>query len=287
MAAWRVAGVQTDCRLGDTAGNLAAVRAKLAAAADAGAKLVVFPECVLTGYGFPDRAAALRCAEPIPGPATDVLAADCAKRNVWAVVGLLEAAGGKLFNACAIVGPTGSVASYRKLHLPCLGVDRFTDPGDRPPAVHDLGGLRVGPLICFDGGYPETARVLALLGADLIIQPTNWTHAAIKNATLVNRVRALENHVYFLSVNRVGTEAGYTYCGHSAACDFNGEFLGIAEHDREAVVFADVDPEAARQKRVVYCAGEYEIDRVNWRRPEMYGPLVAPAAVPFAGHRTG
>ena len=279
---WRIAGVQIDCRLGDIAGNLAAIRRHLAAAADAGARLVVFPECALTGYGFPDRATAQKCAEPVPGPATDAVAADCARREVWAAFGLLESSGGKLFNSCALVGPTGFVAVYRKLHLPCLGVDRFTDPGDRPPAVHDLGGLKVGPLICFDAGFPEAARVLALLGVDLIVLPTNWTPAAIKNATLVNRVRAFENHVYFLSVNRVGTEAGYAYCGHSSVCDYNGDFLALADHDREAVVFADVDPDAARRKKVVHCAGEYEIDRVNWRRPEMYGPLVE--GEPFRGH---
>ena len=60
----------------------------------------------------------------------------------------------------------GFVAGYRKIHLPCLGADRFTDPGDRPFAVHDLGGLRLGMNICFDGSYPESARILTLLGAD-------------------------------------------------------------------------------------------------------------------------
>ena len=63
---------------------------------------------------------------------------------VWAVVGLLERPPGeeRLFNACALVGPDGLFASYRKIHLPFLGIDRFTTPGDRPFAVHDLGGLR-------------------------------------------------------------------------------------------------------------------------------------------------
>jgi predicted amidohydrolase len=279
---WRIAGVQMDCRLGERAENLAAIRRHLATSANAGARLVVFPECALTGYGFPDRTAALNCAERIPGPATDEVAAECARRNVWAAFGLLESAGGKLFNSCALVGPTGFLAVYRKLHLPCLGVDRFTDPGDLPLAAHDLGGLRIGLLICFDAGFPEAGRVLTLLGADLIVLPTNWTVAAIKNAALVNRVRAFENHVYFLSVNRVGTEAGYTYCGLSSACDYNGDFLAAADHDREAVVYADVDPEAARRKKVVICAGEYEIDRVNWRRPEMYGALARGES--FRGH---
>ncbi|HEY2787140.1 MAG TPA: carbon-nitrogen hydrolase family protein [Fimbriiglobus sp.] len=269
----RVAAVQMDCRLGDIPANLRSILAKLGEAADDGAKLVVFPECALTGYGFPDRAVAGEYAQTIPGPASAAVAEACKARNVHAIFGVMERAGGKLFNACAIVGPDGLLGSYRKIHLPCVGVDRFLDPGDRPFAVHDLGGLRVGVGICFDGSFPESARVLTLLGADLICLPTNWAAAATRNATLVGRVRALENHVYYMSVNRVGDETGYHYFGQSSICDFTGDFLTFADHDREAILYADLDPAAARQKKVVVCAGEYEIDRVNWRRPEMYGPL--------------
>src|SRR5262245_26329398 len=89
-ATWTVAGVQMDCVLGDRAANLAAVTRRLAAAADRGAKLVVFPECVLTGYGFDSRDQVRAAAEPLPGPSTDVLARECERRGVWAVVGLLE-----------------------------------------------------------------------------------------------------------------------------------------------------------------------------------------------------
>jgi predicted amidohydrolase len=285
MPIWKIAAVQTDCRLGAVAANLAAVRARLAEAADAGAGLVVFPECVLTGYGFASRAEVERVAEPIPGPSTDAVAADCARRGVWVAFGLPERAGDRLYNACALVGPGGQFATYRKVHLPCLGLDRFTDPGDRPFAVHDLGGLRVGIGICFDGSFPETVRVMALQGADLVVLPTNWARQAIKNATLVSRVRAFENHVYFAAVNRVGDEAGFHFVGHSSVSDVTGDFLAFAEHDREAVLYAAIDPAAARNKKVVHCAGEYEIDRLNWRRPEMYGPIVEPLAEPFSGHR--
>jgi predicted amidohydrolase len=284
MTSWKIAFVQTDCRLGLTGDNLAVVRNKLAESADAGARLVVFPECVLTGYGFASRAEAEGCAEPIPGPATDAIAAECARRGVWAAVGLLERDEDRLFNACALVGPTGQLATYRKAHLPCVGADRFTDPGDKPFAVHDLGGLWVGVGICFDGSFPEAVRVMALLGADLVILPTNWADKAIKNATLVSRVRAFENHIYYAAVNRVGDEAGYHYVGHSSVSDYNGDFLAYADHDREEILYADLDPEAARRKRVVHSPGEYEIDRLNWRRPELYTQLVEPQAEPFTGH---
>jgi predicted amidohydrolase len=283
MSNWIVAGVQMDCALGDIAANRAAIVARLHQAADRGAKLVVFPECILTGYGFDSRDQARRAAEALPGPSTDILAKECAKRGVWAVFGLLEAApDGKLYNACALVGPNGFVASYRKLHLPCLGADRFTDPGDRPLAVHDLGGLKLGINICFDGSFPECARILTLLGADLVVLPTNWATNARKMAELVSPARSWENHIYYLAVNRVGDESGFHYIGLSSAADYLGNVLHVAPEDDEAIITMEVNPAAAAQKRVVHCHGVYEIDRVNWRRPEMYGPLVEGTS--FTGH---
>lgn len=281
---WTVAGVQMDCTLGNPAANLAVMSRKLAEAADRGARLVVFPECILSGYGFESREAVRAAAQSIPGPATETIARECARRGVWAVFGMFEAApDGKLYNACALVGPTGFMAGYRKLHLPCLGADRFTDPGDRPLAVHDLGGLKLGLNICFDGSFPETARILTLLGADLVVLPTNWASNARKMAELVSAARAWENHIYYLSVNRVGDESGFHYIGLSSAADYLGNMLRTAREDAEELFTIEVNPAAAAQKRVVHCHGTYEIDRVNWRRPELYGPLVANPGQ-FTGH---
>ncbi len=272
---WTVAGVQMDCTLADKPANLAAIVRKLNDAADRGAKLIVFPECVLTGYGYENRDHLRTVAEPLPGPSTDAIAKECARRNVWAVFGLVEAASdGKLFNSCALVGPNGFVAGYRKLHLPCLGADRFTDPGDQPLAVYDLGGLKLGLNICFDGSFPETSRILTLLGADLIVLPTNWATNARKMAELVSAARSWENHIYYLAVNRIGDETGFHYIGLSSAADYLGNVLHWAKEDVEEIFLIEVNPAAARQKRTVHCHGVYEIDRVNWRRPEMYGPLV-------------
>src|SRR5919197_411440 len=175
MATWKIAGVQMDSRLGDKRRNLDVIRSRLREAAGQGARLVVFPECALTGYAFDSKEEAWPHAEPVPGPSTEALAVDCRELGVWAVVGMLEREGAdRLFNAAVLVGPAGVAASYRKIHLPFLGVDRFATPGDRPFAVHDLGGLRVGVTICYDGSFPEAARLLTVLGADLVALPTNW-----------------------------------------------------------------------------------------------------------------
>lgn len=274
MSSWKIAAVQMDCRLADRTHNLVAVRSRLAQCAEKGAQLVVFPEAILSGYSYKSKEEAWPHAETIPGPATMTLAEDCRKQGVWVIVGVLEQGeAGRLFNTAVLMGPKGELFSYRKVHLPCLAVDRFTTPGDRPFAVHDLGGLRVGMNICYDAGFPEGSRILALLGADLIVLPTNWPEGARRVTKYLVPARALENNVFFLGVNRVGEEGGFRFIGQTRLVDVTGDLLAVCDHDREDILLADIDPVRARQKRSVFIPGEYEIDRVNDRRPEMYNAL--------------
>jgi 5-aminopentanamidase len=277
MTTWKIAGAQMDCRLADKRYNLAEVNWRLCDAAAQGARLVIFPECALTGYCFESKAEAWEHAEPLPGPSSDALAAVCRELGVWAIVGTLERVERTkdLFNAAMLVGPEGLRAVYRKIHLPYLGVDRFATPGDRPFAVHDLGGLRVGITICYDGSFPESARVLMLQGADLVVLSTNWPTGAASTVKYLVQARALENHLYFAAVNRVGTERGFHFIGQSRVVDVNGELLTSAG-DGPEIVYAEIKPERAREKRIVKIPGKYELDRLAHRRPEMYGPLCAP-----------
>jgi predicted amidohydrolase len=267
-----------DCWLGDRPANLEAVRDRLQQAATNGARLIVFPECVLTGYSFESKEEAWPHAEPIPGPSTLTLASDCRRLGVWAVVGTLERAeaSGDLFNACVLVRPEGLAGTYRKVHLPHLGVDRFTTPGDRPFAVQDAGDLRVGMNICYDGSFPESARVLMLLGADLVVLPTNWPTGARSTACHLVRARALENHMYYAAVNRIGEERGFRFIGLSQIVDCDGELLASAPEDGEVILYAELDPERPRRKHIVKVPGKHEVHRTADRRPEMYGPLCAP-----------
>lgn len=273
----RVAAVQNNPRLGDVAANLAAIRSKLREAAEGGARLVVFPECALTGYGFASKEEGLAVAEPIQGSRSlAAIIEDCKELDAFAVVGMLERDGGRLFNACALVGPRGFVGSYRKVHLPFLGIDRFTDPGDRPFAVHDAGGIKVGMHICYDGSFPEVGRVLTLLGAELLVLPTNWPRHSECAAEHMMICRAMENVVYAMAVDRIGEESGFRYIGRSSIVDTAGAVLAQAGPDAEEVLFADLDPARARQKRLVRVPGLHEIDRIADRRPRFYTPLVEP-----------
>lgn len=275
MSVWKIACVQMDCQISDKDSNLRQVRNRLQEAAGQGAQLVIFPECILTGYCFESKEEAWPLAETLPGPSTATLAQDCRQLKVWTVVGMLESRpdDGAMFNVCALVGPHGLAAVYRKIHLPYLGLDRFSTPGDRPFAVHDLGDLRLGMTICYDGSFPESARVLTLLGADLVVLPTNWPAGASRTAEVAVPTRALENHIYYAACNRIGEERGFGFIGRSQIVACDGSHLAQSHNAEPAILYAQIDPQRARQKRIVNIPGKYEVDRLADRRPQMYGPL--------------
>jgi predicted amidohydrolase len=267
-----IAVAQIDIAFADRERNLAKMLEVLAQAANEGARLVVFPEAALTGYCFDSLNEAWPHGEPIPGPSTERITEACRRLGIFCIYGLLEADGDRLFNACALVGPEGLVGSYRKIHLPFLGVDRFTTPGDRPFAVHEAAGMRIGMHICYDGGFPEPARVMTLQGADLIVLPTNWPPGAECMAGCAVNTRAMENNVYYAACDRVGDERGFHFIGLSKICDPRGGVLAEAG-EREQILYADIDVAAARQKKIIRVPKLHEIDRIRDRRPEFYDEI--------------
>jgi 5-aminopentanamidase len=269
----RVAGVQMDPILADVAGNVGRCLEHLDTAAAAGAQLVVFPEAALSGYVFRSLDEAIPVAEPIPGPSTDALADACRRLNVHAVVGLLERDGEDYYNASALIGPAGLIGKYRKLHLPYLGVDRFVRPGNLPPKVHETGLGRIGLSICYDLDFPEYPRVLALMGAQVVVTVTNWPDDIEFVPDHIVQTRARENAVNHVAVNRVGEERGVRFIGRSMIVDQRGHTLVEGKRCVEDLILADIDPAAADQKRKVVIPGELETDMLNDRRPEFYGLL--------------
>ena len=268
----RVAVAQIEPRLGEVERNLEACLARLAEAADAGAELIVLPECAIPGYMFDSAAEAMRFAEEVPGPTTDALAAECRRLGIHAVCGLLERDGDRLRNAAVLVGPDGLIGTYWKTHLPFLGADRYTVPGDELPVFETSLG-RIGLEICYDLRFPEATRTLALRGADIIAHPTAFPVEARIQTELITVARAAENRVYLLTANRVGKERGGEFCGWSQIVDPYGKRLAEADATEEVLLLADVDLALARDKDFVI-HGEYELYLFGDRRPELYGALV-------------
>jgi predicted amidohydrolase len=269
----RVAVAQIDPQIADISGNLDLIERRLRQAAGAGAELAVFPECAVSGYVFQSLDEALAVAEPIPGPASDRIREAAVSLGVWAAVGLLERSGGRVFNTAILAGPNGQLFPYRKTHTLCLGVDRFTTPGDIPYQVHDLPFARVGLLICYDLRFPETARLLALQGAQLILLPTNWPRSSAIQADVFTRSRAAENRVFVLAADRVGVERGTEFLGRSQIVAPDGTVLSEASQVEPELLVADIDPALADIKRVVVRPGEHEMDAMADRRPELYSDL--------------
>lgn len=269
-----VACVQMDVQMGQVASNLAAIQTALRQTTESGCLLTIFPECCLTGYCFDGLDEAREVAESIPGPSTDRIAESCRQVQAYAVFGMLERAGDKLFNACVLAGPNGLIGSYRKVHLPYLGVDRFATPGDRAFEVYEAGPVRVGMNICYDAAFPEAARVLALRGADLVALPTNWPPGAELTAQHLIHARALENNIYYAATNRVGNERGFEFIGKSQICGPDGATLAMAADPVPATLYAEIDTARARSKRITRIPGKHVIDRFADRRPAMYGAVV-------------
>lgn len=276
----KIALVQMDVQLGAPVTNLAEMLERLKEARQQQAELTIFPECGLTGYCFDSREEAFTFAQTIPGPATEEFTSALQSLGGYAVFGMLEKDGDALFNAAVLVGPAGVIGSYRKIHLPCLGVDAFVDYGDRPFAVYDVGELRVGLGICYDSAFPESIRVLALQGADLIALPTNFPSGAVAMVDHVLRTRAMENNVYFAACNRVGEERGFQFIGQSQIADPTGFWIAHSEADQSEILYAEIDPAFARHKHVVRVTGKHSIDRIADRRPEMYDELTRPHSLP-------
>jgi predicted amidohydrolase len=271
----KIACVQMDVVIGEVEANRRKIVDQIRAAAGSAAQLVIFPECALTGYCFDSLEEAAPFAEPIDGPSSEAIAEACRESGAHVVAGFIERDNSNYYNAAMLVGPGGVIGGYRKVHLPFLGVDRFLKPGDRPFNVFDLPIGRIGVNICYDASFPEAARALKLLGAELIILPTNWPPEAWRTAEFVINARAQENHVNFAAVNRVGVERGWQFIGRSKVVDYNGDTLAEASPEDEQILFAEVDLEQADNNKIVNVAGSYEIDRLADRRPEFYEIITA------------
>jgi predicted amidohydrolase len=267
-----VAVAQTQPRLGENERNLEAGLARFDEAVAAGAELLVLPECAIPGYMFESLDEAMPFAEEIPGPTTEALEEACRRLGAHVVCGLLEREGDVLYNAAVLVGPDGLIGSYRKTHLPFLGVDRFTTPGDELP-VFDTPIGRIGLEICYDLRFPEVTRALALRGAEIVAHPTNFPMAAKVQTEVITLARAAENRIYLLTANRVGKERWGEFCGWSQIIDPFGKRLAEADETEEKLLVADIDLEKARDKDYVI-PGEYELYLFGDRRPGLYGALV-------------
>lgn len=267
---FRAAVVQTLARLGDVEHNIALMRHYVEDAVRQGAELVVLPECMDTGYLFDSAEHCQALAEPIPdGPFVSAMAALCRKHRIYIASGITERDGDRIFNTGLMLNRDGKVAvHYHKQFLATHDQNWFSF-GERgcPVAETDLG--RIGLLICFDGRIPEIARLLALQGADIIVDMANFF--AMDQAEMWGPARAFENGIWLVAATKAGHERSIYYPGGSMIVDPAGRVVAKIPYDTHGVAVAEIDIAAARSKRIFASN-----NKIEDRRPESYAMLSKP-----------
>ncbi len=256
--------LQYDVIFGDTHANLNTVRAMVHQ--NANADLLILPELALTGYDFQDKQELSRYAEPFgDGPASRALTDLAAETDCTLVMGYPETTPDGFYNSAIIALPDGQLFNYRKIHLFSRETTLFLS-GNTPPLVVDTPAGRIGIMICFDWIFPETARSLALQGAQIIAHPSNLVLDYCQQAMYC---RCVENGVFAITANRIGTErrAGrtLTFTGASQVMDTAGKRLLQAPVDTPHAATILIDPEEADNKYITP-----ENHRFDDRRTDMY-----------------
>jgi 5-aminopentanamidase len=212
--------------------------------------LMVLPELFASGYQFISKREVEALSEPVPGgPTTQRLIEVARAQRMVLVAGLPERDGAQCYNSAVIVGPAGFLGCYRKTHL-FYEETLFFSPGQTGFQIWDIESAKVGIMVCFDWFYPESARTLALMGADIICHPSNLVLPHCPEAMVT---RCLENRVFSITANRIGSEARggktqLTYIGQSEIVSPRGAILSRAPSDQDDLSIVDINPHEARDK---------------------------------------
>lgn len=301
----RLATAQFEGRDGDKTYNLGRIRELTRQAVDRGAEMVCFHECGISNYSYvqsfslPDMVA---LAEPVPdGPSTRAVIDLAREFKVAILAGLFEREGDRVYNTCIVAGPQGYITRHRKLHV---FINRHLTPGDAFTRF-DYDGVPCGILICYDNNLPENVRATTLLGAEVLfmphvtggvastmpgrgtIAPALWENRLVDPIRLRQELdgpkarawlhrwlpaRAWENGIYAVFANQIGIDHAEVRPGGSAIFDPFGEVLAECR-------------ELGDEVTVAFCPGsKIELSSgkryLRARRPDLYGPLVAPSDAP-------
>jgi N-carbamoylputrescine amidase len=243
----------------DTAENIRNVSDLVREASGKGAKVVLPPELFEGPYfcRVEDEAQFANARPTAEHPSVVAMQALAAELNIWIPTSFFEAEGPHHYNSLAMIGPDGKIAGvYRKSHIPDgPGYEEkfYFRPGNTGFKTWPAAGTSIGVGVCWDQWYPETARAMMLMGAEILFYPTAIGHA-------------VSNVVPVVAANRIGTEGGQRFYGHSFICDERGDILAEFGAEESGVLVATLDVAAARKHRAAF--GFFRD-----RRPELYGRL--------------
>ena len=263
----------------DTAENIAKVSELVREAADKDAQVVLPPELFEGPYfcRVEDEGLFATARPTAEHPSVVAMQKLAEELRIWIPTSFFEADGPHYYNSLAMIGPDGKVAGvYRKSHIPDgPGYEEkfYFRPGNTGFKVWPGAGTTLGVGVCWDQWYPETARAMMLLGAEILFYPTAigsephdpdldtsrlWRRAMIGHA--------VSNVVPVVAANRIGTEHGQRFYGHSFICDERGDILAECGAEETGVLVATLDITQAKKHRAAF--GFFRD-----RRPELYGRL--------------
>ncbi|MEQ1725875.1 MAG: N-carbamoylputrescine amidase [Sphingopyxis sp.] len=264
---------------GDAQANIAAVSALVREAAARGASLILPPELFEGPYfcKVEDEAAFARARPLAEHPSVQAMQALARELGVTIPTSFFERDGPHHYNSLAMIGPDGAVMGvYRKSHIPDgPGYEEkyYFRPGNTGFRVWDVADVKVGVGICWDQWYPESARVMALMGADMLMYPTaigSEPHDPALDTRLPWRRamigHAVSNVMPVIAANRIGVEDGQRFYGTSFIADEWGEVVAELGDDEEGVITATLDLDRAATNR----AG---MGFFRDRRPELYARI--------------
>ncbi|RYM06496.1 nitrilase [Sporolactobacillus sp. THM7-7] len=267
---FKVASIQFNPKLNNLDGNVDELYKQIETAFKNGAKLAVAPEMATTGYYYENRAAIKPYVDTLPGKTTDKFSELTKKYDAYVVFGMAErdAKTDMYYDSSALVGPKGYIGSYRKTHQ-WETEEHWAAWGDLGVPVFQTKLGRIAINICMDSAYPETARLAAVGGADIIAFPTNSSAQAVSALP----ARAMQNGLYIVSANRSNTENGFHMIGASAVWSPEGKKLAEAklvltpdeDVDQTTITYATVDPKQYNNENK---------KRLKERRPELYQDLM-------------
>jgi predicted amidohydrolase len=194
-----------------------------------------------------------------------------ARTKEIAIVGsLLERAGDRGYNTATFVNTRGEqIAAYRKIHLvPMLDEDKYLSAGDEASvfnATDTEPPHRAALAVCYDLRFPELFRYFALSGAEMVFLPSEWPTRRIAHFRTLIRARAIENQMFVIATNRVGTSQGEEFGGYSAIVDPWGETV-VGAADSEALVLGEIDLSIVEEVRA-------RVPVFANRRPDVYQKL--------------
>jgi len=241
----RISVVQMECVLGDVDANMKKVSFYSSKAKKENSDIVVFPEMIDTGYHMDTISQKADSWDKLNKKNPFNIIKTLGKKNkINIICNISERVKNKIYNTTLVVNPKGEVlGKYRKTHLadyPPLNEGSCIAPGNSIKIV-EINKIKFGLLTCYDLRFPEISRALTLKGAGALILSSAWPFPRLVHWNTLIRARAIENQVYFIAANRVGTDDNITFCGSSRIIDPYGVVVSSASENYESFISGDIN----------------------------------------------